>query len=201
MFIHNTIHIKKFHLIEKHPQCSYLMINKGLKKFAKIEWSEPSHLNSSFLIGTWILNIFWKRSTYRKKSPKTVPDYNIKRKSFKMDWNNIFGQCSLDLCLFLNAFRILFLHSITQNFMFFFLYNVLTTSWIVFFLHHRICLSKANKGSLERIYQESDTSHSGHVVENLFGCQSLQFQQILNTKIWKFIEGLVNHHVKEPRSR
>ena len=31
-------------------------------------------------------------------------------------------------------------------------------------------------------YLESDTSHSDHFVENLFVCQSLQFQQILNSK-------------------
>ena len=35
IFINNTIHIKKFHSKEKPPQCSYFMINKGLKKSAK----------------------------------------------------------------------------------------------------------------------------------------------------------------------
>ena len=66
-----------------------------------------------------------------------------------MDWKNIFGQCSLVLRLFLNAFRILFFALYHLKFslcVFFFLHNVLTMNWIVFILHHRICLSQANEG-------------------------------------------------------
>ena len=122
---------KKVSLYRKLPQCSYFMINKGLKKSAKIEWSEPSHLNSSFLIRTWILNLFRKRSTYRKKSPKTVPDDNIKRKFLQNGlkqhiWSVFLGPLSIFKCTQDLIFA-------RYHFFFFFLYNVLTTNWIVFF--------------------------------------------------------------------
>ena len=66
---------KKVSLYRKPSQCSYFMINKGLKKSAKKkkELSELSHLNSSFMIGKWILNIFRNRSTYRKSLQKQYP--------------------------------------------------------------------------------------------------------------------------------
>ena len=104
---------KKFHLIEKPPQWFFYKVEKPPHIFydkqifeeicKKKEWSEPSHLNSSFLIGTWILNLFRKRSTYRKKFPKTVPDDNIKRKFLQNGlkqhiWSVFFGPLSIFKC-------------------------------------------------------------------------------------------------------
>ena len=79
-------------------------LNRLKKSAIKIGWSEPSHLNSSFLIGTWIINLFRKRITYRKKSPKTVPDDNIKRKFHQNGlkqhiWSVFFENLSIFECI------------------------------------------------------------------------------------------------------
>ena len=129
------------------------MINKGLRKFAKIKWSELTNLNSSFRIWTWILNRYKKRITYKKSLQKQYPTIIQKEHSFQMDWNNIFVQCFLVIRLFFNAFRIFFFCTLSFKFFCFF-YNVLTTNLIVFYLHYRICLSQANEGLyLSRISQ------------------------------------------------
>ena len=55
IFIHNTIHIKKFHFIQKPPQYSYFMINKGLKKSAKNRMKLTITLEFEFF--DWKMNI------------------------------------------------------------------------------------------------------------------------------------------------
>ena len=110
-----------------------------------------------------MINKGLKKSAKNRICIETIPDDNIKRKFLQNGlkqhiWSVFFGplsifKCTQDLIFALN-------HLI---FFFFFLYNVLTTNWIVSFLHHRICLSQANKGVWS---VESGTSHSDHVVEN-----------------------------------
>ena len=64
-----------------------------------------------------------------RKSPKTVPDDNMKRKFLQNGlkqhiWSVFFGPLSIFKCTQDLIFALL---------SFFFLYNVLTTNWIVFF--------------------------------------------------------------------
>ena len=91
------------------------------------------------------------------KSPKTIPDDNIKRKFLQNGLKQhicsvFFGPLSIFKCTQDLIFALNYL-------IFFLLYNVLTTNWIVFFLHHRICLSQANKG-VWSVFIKSQTRHT-----------------------------------------
>ena len=154
-------------------------------------------MNSSFLIGTWILNLFRIRSTYRKKSPKTVPDDNIKRKFLQNGmkqhiWSVFFGPLSIFECIHDLIFPLYNL--------IFFIYNVLTTNWIVFFLHYRICLSQANKG-VWSVFIKSQTRHTPIMfLKTYLFVNHFSLSKYWTQKFESSSEGLVNNCVREPRS-
>ena len=106
-----------------------------------------------------------------------------------MDWNNIiiwsvfFGPLSIFECIQDLIFALYYL---------IFFYDVLTMSWIVFFLHHRMRLSQANKG-VWSVFIKSQTLHTPNMLlKTYLFVNHFSFSKYWTQKFESSSEGLVN---------